>query len=72
MKCGNCDDVLTDQMEIEYSAWLTEYFCSPKCATDKYFNYMESASVDFENLPVDVGVVDGKFLYLPDEIRDGQ
>ena len=47
-------------MEVEYSAWMTEYFCSPKCATDKYFNYMQSVPVDFENLPADVKVIGGR------------
>lgn len=60
MKCANCEKILTSTMEIEYSAWLTEYFCSPKCATDKYFNYMESTPVDFENLPDGLEIVDGK------------
>ena len=53
MKCSNCNKTLTKEMEIEYSAWLTEYFCSPNCAEDKYFDYMLSVPIDFENLPKD-------------------
>jgi len=36
-------------MEVEHSAWLNEFFCSPECAEDRYFEYMESTPVDFEN-----------------------
>lgn len=60
MKCANCEKVLTTKMEVEYSAWLTEYYCSPKCATDRYFNYMESTPVDFDNLPNGLEVVNGR------------
>lgn len=29
-------------MEIEYSDFLCEYYCSPDCATDRYYDYMGS------------------------------
>ena len=65
MRCANCEKELTTKMEVEYSAWLTEYYCSPKCATDRYFNYMESTPVDFENLPKGVEVVGYKLEICP-------
>ena len=52
-------------MEVEHSAWLSEYYCSSKCATDRYFNYMESTPVDFENLPAGVEVVGYKLEICP-------
>ena len=53
-KCGK---TLKSNMEIEYSRHMTEFFCSPECATDAYFSYLESAPIDFENdLPSGVTV----------------
>lgn len=52
-------------MEVEHSAWLSEYYCSSKCATDRYFSYMESTPVDFENLPAGVEVVGYKLEICP-------
>lgn len=60
MKCANCEKELTSKMEIEYSAHITEYYCSPDCATDRYFNYLESTSIDFSNLPDGLKIVKGK------------
>lgn len=65
MKCDNCEKELTTRMEVEHSAWLSEYYCSSKCATDRYFNYTESTPVDFENLPVGVKVVGYKLEICP-------
>jgi hypothetical protein len=71
MKCANCKKVLTAKMEIEYSAWMTEYFCSPKCATDKYYDYMQSVPVDFENLPESLVVVNGKLEAVERRVAAG-
>jgi hypothetical protein len=50
-------------MEVEHSAWLNEFFCSPSCAQDRYFEYMESTPVDFENkLPDGAAINDDGFL----------
>ena len=46
-------------MEIEYSPWINEFFCSPDCATDRYFNYMESRPIDFENTLPEGVIVNG-------------
>jgi len=48
--CGQCKVVLVKGMEVEYSKWLTEFYCSPSCAEAKYFEYLDSSPVDFENL----------------------
>ena len=57
LKCSVCGKELKSDMEIEYSHWINEFFCSPDCATDRYFNYMESNPIDFENtLPEGVTV----------------
>jgi hypothetical protein len=62
MNC-RCRKVLTAEMEVEYSRRLSEFFCSPDCAADAYFEYMESVPVDFtQELPDGVKVVDGKLL----------
>jgi len=57
-------------MEVEYSQWINEFFCSPDCATNRYFNYMESTPLDFDNtLPEGVIVVNGlldRAAELPD------
>ena len=47
MKCARCGATLTAKMEIEYSGYLGEYYCSPDCATDRYFEHMESEPVRF-------------------------
>lgn len=31
-----CGKPLKSGMEVEYSAWLNEFFCSPDCAQDRY------------------------------------
>lgn len=49
MTCYSCNTTLKSEMDIEYSNWLSEYFCSPGCAIDSYFNHMESRPLDLEN-----------------------
>ena len=44
-----CGKPIKSGMEVEHSAWLNEFFCSPECAEDRYFECMESTPVDFEN-----------------------
>ena len=44
--CRNCNKELTTKTEIEYSRWLTEYFCNTECATNHYYNYLESTPVN--------------------------
>jgi hypothetical protein len=45
--CRSCRKELTKDMEVEYSQTLTEFFCSPDCATSHYYEYMMSSPVDF-------------------------
>ena len=45
MKCKNCKKRLEENMEIEYSAYQTCYFCSFKCAEDYAFEFMQIAPV---------------------------
>ena len=47
MLCARCGKALTPEMEIEYSRHLGEYFCSPDCATDRYYEYLDSEPVQF-------------------------
>ena len=62
MKC-KCGKTLTDKMEVEYSSWINEFFCSPECATDRYFDFMHSTPVDFSQpLPENVIVIDGLLI----------
>lgn len=62
IKC-RCGKELKSGMEIEHSQWLNEFFCSPDCAQDRYFEYMESTPVDFENtLPDGASINDDGFL----------
>ncbi|PAV30255.1 hypothetical protein CIL05_07240 [Virgibacillus profundi] len=51
LKCAKCDTELSDKMEIEYSRWVTEYFCNPDCAMSYYFEYMGSVPFDVHDLP---------------------
>ena len=60
MNCARCNKVLTDKMEVEYSYQVNEFYCSPDCATDRYFEYMQSGALDFTNpLPEGVVVING-------------
>lgn len=49
LKCRSCGKELTVDMEVEYSQWLTEYFCHPDHAMDYYFNEMQSTPFDAED-----------------------
>lgn len=44
--CGQCEKVLTKDMEVEYSREIGEYFCSPDCATTRYYDYMSSSPLE--------------------------
>lgn len=68
VKC-RCGKELKSEMEVEYSRWLNELFCSSACAKDRYFEYMESTPVDFENI-LPVGVVVNDDGYLVEDFED--
>ncbi|GFN32515.1 hypothetical protein PCURB6_27750 [Paenibacillus curdlanolyticus] len=46
LTCKTCEVELTDKMELEYSQFVTEIFCSPDCAKQYYFEYMGSSPID--------------------------
>lgn len=48
--CTQCHKDLIKTMEIEYSEYLSAYFCDPDCARDHYFEYMQSGPLDIENM----------------------
>lgn len=48
IRCAVCENEIKDSMEVEYSAYLNEFFCSPDCATERYFGYLSSFCVDLE------------------------
>ena len=63
IKCGSCKKELTSKMEVEYSSWINEFFCSFDCAESRYFEYMNSVPVDFENtLPEGVAINDNSVM----------
>lgn len=37
LTCPTCKKVITVDMEVEYSEYLTEFFCSPDCAKARVF-----------------------------------
>lgn len=47
INCGSCKEPLTNKTEVEYSQEINEYFCNPDCATNRYFEYMQSRPIDF-------------------------
>jgi hypothetical protein len=47
--CGSCKNPVTNKTEVEYSDWINEYFCNADCATNRYFDYMQSRLIDFES-----------------------
>jgi hypothetical protein len=64
IKC-KCGKTLTPKMEVEYSQQINEFFCSPECAADRYFEYMSSCCVDFSQpLPNGAVMKDGKLFKL--------
>ncbi|ARF70726.1 hypothetical protein B7C51_24960 (plasmid) [Paenibacillus larvae subsp. pulvifaciens] len=42
LKCRGCEKELSPDMDIEFSEFLNDFFCSPDCAQDFYFDYMGS------------------------------
>ncbi len=46
MKCSWCKQILTDKMEIEYSADMCEFYCCPDCATSSYYERLRSRVLD--------------------------
>ena len=63
VKCKWCKKEITEDMEIEYSTECTEYFCSPNCAMEYYFERMGSSPIDKGNLNNDVEFIDGKLYF---------
>lgn len=65
IKCRNCDNELTENMEIEYSEELTSFFCKPDCAMNYYFDYMRSTPFDVKDkdnnvVERNIKIIDGK------------
>jgi hypothetical protein len=48
LKCGSCQREITNKTEVEYSEHLSEFYCNPDCATDRYFDYLQSEPFHFE------------------------
>lgn len=46
VKCGRCNEPLTNKTEIEYSKELSTYYCDPDCATDAYYEAMQSTPLE--------------------------
>jgi hypothetical protein len=62
IKC-KCGKIITTKMDVEYSQQINEYFCSPECAEDRYFEYMGSYCVDFSQpVPDGAMIKDGKLF----------
>lgn len=59
LKCKWCGKELAPDMEIEYSGLECEYFCSSDCATNYYFEFMQSMVIYLDESE-DLEVVDGK------------
>ncbi len=49
-RCDRCEIVFTKEMQLEYSDELCETYCSPDCATDKYYDHMRSYPITFEEM----------------------
>jgi hypothetical protein len=64
--CSNCKVPLTGYHEIEYSLENNEFYCSPRCAQDAYFAYMQSIAVIL-NDKGKTTEVDGNFIYRNEE-----
>lgn len=68
-----CGKVIKVGMEAEHSTRMSETFCSPECATDAYFNYLESAPIDWTGpLPGDLAVTTTGSLVHFDVITGGE
>lgn len=48
--CGFCGKKITNSDEIEYSRFLCELYCCPDCATSKYYEYLESKPIKFDEI----------------------
>lgn len=66
IKCGSCDKPITNKTEVEYSLEINEFYCNPDCAKDKYFDYMQSRPIDFENDNDDDFIITKGKLYEKD------
>jgi hypothetical protein len=62
IKCKNCKQELTENMEVEYSDEINEFFCKPDCATDYYYDLLRSGPVidDEKRTELKVKIIDGK------------
>lgn len=63
VKCGTCGREITADMEVEYSDYLTEFFCNPDCAKQEYFEQMMSSPFEMTENNVkkrNLAIVDGK------------
>jgi len=70
LKCESCSSELTADMEIEYSNQCNAFFCKPSCATNYYFEYMGSTTVDLTDgdglIEQGIEIVNGKLVKLKD------
>lgn len=46
LKCGRCNEPLTSKTEIEYSRELSTFYCNTDCATDAYYEVMQSTPLE--------------------------
>lgn len=62
IKCKNCLKELTENMEVEYSDEINEFFCDPACAQDYYFDVMRSGPVidNEKRVELKVKIINGK------------
>lgn len=66
IECKQCSRELTNDNEVEYSHWLTEFFCDPDCAKQHYFEAMQSTVLEFNEYDlneVDAIMKDGKLYH---------
>ncbi len=73
MRCEVCGKILRTHMEIEWSKELNEFYCSPDCATTRYFDYLDSRQLEPDNFEeiqqyTNVLVKNGKYYYYDDSI----
>lgn len=67
VRCSSCDKELDLKMEIEYSREVNEFYCNADCATNRYFEYMQSMVFDKEDKDFlneeEVKIVKGKLYH---------
>jgi len=69
--CHRCQTPLKASMEVEYSRFLNEFYCSFACAVDRYFEYMESTCVDIDNtMPEKTEINNEGFLFVQEVQSD--